>query len=291
MIVIDFSGIAVANIFVQHSHDELGEDMLRHMVLNSICMYNKKFSKDYGHIFIACDCGSWRKDVFKFYKANRKIGREASTIDWDEVFGWLDKIKQELVDFSPYTVLTVQNAEADDIIAQLCHRTQEFGQCEDVMIVSSDKDFKQLQRYSNVQQFSNLLKKFMKEPNPYHYLFEHICKGDASDGVPNIFSPDDILVTEGKRQTPVSTKKIESYWEAGCAGKKVPWAKEEHERNFQRNRRLIDLTCIPKEVRDRIDTEIDAQDKRSRPIDQNNFLNYLIKNRCTQLIERLPEFF
>ena len=45
--------------------------------------------------------------------------------------------------------------------------------------------------------------------NPDTYIKEHILKGDSSDGVPNVLSPDHTFV-EGLRQRPLSKKKIES---------------------------------------------------------------------------------
>jgi len=290
IIIIDFSGISVANICVQHSHDELSEELLRHMILNTLSFYNRKFKQTHGHTFIACDHGSWRRAVYEHYKASRKTNREASPIDWVKVYGWLDQIKDELQQFSPFTVLDVPNTEADDIIATLVIATQEFGQCEDVMIVSADKDFLQLQRYSNVKQFSNLMKKLLIEKNPRKYLFEHIVRGDAGDGVPNIFSDDDTFIVEGKRQHPVSAKKLEALWESASAGE-VKFEKEVHRRNYDRNEKLIDLHKIPADITKMITDEIAAKDKRGKTCNRNAFLNYLIKKRCNQMIERLPEFF
>ena len=52
MILMDFSGIAVATIAVNKVNDE---NMLRHMMLNSVRMYNKKFRDQYGQMIICCD--------------------------------------------------------------------------------------------------------------------------------------------------------------------------------------------------------------------------------------------
>ena len=46
--------------------------------------------------------------------------------------------------------------------------------------------------------------------DPTIYLKEHILKGDTSDGVPNVLSPDNTFV-DGLRQRPLSRKKIQSW--------------------------------------------------------------------------------
>lgn len=289
MIILDYNGIAVSNIFVQHSNDILSEDLLRHMVLNSIKLYNSKFRGEYGQMYIACDHSSWRKEFYQYYKANRKKGRDSSSMDWNSIFDWLGTIRRELDEYSPYKVIHMQGAEADDIIATLVERTQEFGKGEPVMIISSDQDFLQLQKYSNVKQFSSIMKKPLTESDPHYYLFEHVVRGDSGDGVPNIFSDDDTFVNEEKRQSPISKKKLEALYKGYQAGKMV-FDKVEHERNFHRNQRLIDLSKIPDEVKAKILTAIAEKEQKPKP-NSNAFLNYLIKKRCTKHIESITEFF
>ena len=63
-----------------------------------------------------------------------------------------------------------------------------------IMIVSGDKDFIQLQNIDNVNQYSPILKKHVNGHNPDTYIKEHILKGDTSDGVPNVLSADNTFV-------------------------------------------------------------------------------------------------
>jgi 5'-3' exonuclease len=291
MIIVDFSGIATANIFVQQSHNELNEDYLRMTILNTLCKYNVKFRNKYGQMIIACDNKSWRKGVFEYYKAKRAGVRDKSDIDWPVVYGWLDQLKSDLQEYSPFSVIECPGAEADDIIGVLVESTQDFGQFEEVMIVSADKDFLQLQKYKNVHQYSNLLRKEMITDDAQFYLFEHICKGDSADGIPNIFSDDDTFIVEGKRQNPCSHKKIVRLYEAASASGKPPFEKEVHYRNFMRNRQLVDLTAVPDDVRDKILEQISICRKSTNSINKNKFLNYLIKKRCNTMIDRFPDFF
>jgi 5'-3' exonuclease len=207
MILMDFSGIAIATIAVNKVNDE---NILRHMILNSIRMYNKKFKPEYGQMILCCDGpNNWRKTYYPQYKANRKKSRDESGFDWQEAFRIMHLVKEEIKENFPYKVLHIDQCEADDIIGTLTENTQEFGQYEDVMIVSSDKDFLQLQQYSNVRQWSHMQKKELKDTNPKVNLIEKILTGDSSDGVPNVLSHDDTFVN-GERQVPLSKKKKEA---------------------------------------------------------------------------------
>ena len=81
MIVVDYSGIAISSIFTQRLN--VSESLIRHMILNSLRMYNVRHRKEYGNMVLACDGGSWRKEIFPQYKAHRKASRDSSGLDWD----------------------------------------------------------------------------------------------------------------------------------------------------------------------------------------------------------------
>ena len=279
MILIDYSGIAISNIFAQKV--TVSEDMVRHMILNSLRMYNLKYRKEYGTMVLACDGGSWRKQIYPQYKANRKTSRDASGLDWQEFFRILGMVRDEIKEHLPYKVVHIQGIEADDIIGALTEKTQNFGEHEPVMIISADKDFIQLQQYSNVRQFSPMTKAFVKEKDATQYLFEHIIRGDSGDGIPNVLSPDNTFV-EKIRQKPISAKKIEQWGASRNALDKV--MDESTYRNFQRNQALIDLSKVPQDKKALIINTFESVKPNS------NVLNYLISKRCTQLIECAEEF-
>ena len=279
MILIDYSGIAISNIFAQKV--TVSEDMVRHMILNSLRMYNLKYRKEYGTMVLACDGGSWRKQIYPQYKANRKTSRDASGLDWQEFFRILGMVRDEIKEHLPYKVVHIQGIEADDIIGALTEKTQNFGEHEPVMIISADKDFIQLQQYSNVRQFSPMTKAFVKEKDATQYLFEHIIRGDSGDGIPNVLSPDNTFVDK-IRQKPISAKKIEQWGASRNALDKV--MDESTYRNFQRNQALIDLSKVPQDKKALIINTFESVKPNS------NVLNYLISKRCTQLIECAEEF-
>ena len=277
----------ISNLMVQingRNAVELSEDLVRHMVLNSLRGHNKKFRKEYGEMVIACDSKNvWRREVFPNYKAGRKATREKSEHDWDTIFSMLHTIKDEIRSFLPYKVIELETAEADDIIATLVKRTQnEVGpnHKKKILILSGDKDFIQLHG-PNVKQYNPVLNKFVgKGEDPTIYIKEHILKGDRSDGIPNVLSDDNVFI-EGRRQRPLSKKKIESW-----VNEVFMTFTEEEQKNYNRNRKLIDLSCIPPELEEKIINEfIDA-----KVASRDKILNYFITKKLKTLIEVIDEF-
>jgi len=282
MILIDYSQIAISNIIVQKLNDE---SMIRHMILNSIRMYNKRYRDQYGQMIICADgMNTWRKEFYPFYKANRKKNRDDSAEDWTEIFRILHLVRDEIRDYLPYKVIHMEGVEADDIIGTLTMQTQEFGMDEPVMIVSSDKDFIQLQKFKNVKQFSPIQKKLVTDDNPRTYLFNHVMRGDSGDGIPNVLSADDTFVSE-KNQSPLRQAKINEWLENADNLREI--MDEEVYRNYQRNKKLIDLTDIPEDVQQSIINNFNGQMKTPNM----KVLNYLIKKRCNNLIEVVEEFY
>ena len=145
---------------------EPDDSTVRHMILNSLRMYRTRFSSEFGELVLCYDSKHyWRRDYFPEYKFGRRKSREKSSHDWDAIFLCLNEIKDELKNNLPYKFLEVYGAEADDIIGTLCATISE-----EIMIISGDKDFIQLQRFPNVKQFSPITKKTVNATNPCGYL-------------------------------------------------------------------------------------------------------------------------
>jgi hypothetical protein len=282
MIIFDYNQIAISNIIehVRETNSPIDIDMVRHMILNTIRTYVKKYKATHGpEVVIACDSRKyWRKEYFPHYKSGRKKSREDSGLDWTKMFECLQMVKEELATCSHYKVVEVETAEADDIIGTLTIRNAAHGK---VMILSSDKDFVQLQVYPNVGQYSPIMKKEIKVDSPANQLKELIIRGDSSDGVPNILSEDRSFV-DGVRQKPIMSAKV------------VDWVNQRPEefcnetmlRNYKRNELLIDLTKIPETIKKSI---IDTYEN-TKPKTKMQFMNYLVANRLKQLIEVANEF-
>ena len=282
MIIFDYNQVAISSLMEQigSSKKPVEEALVRHMILNVIRTYVKKFKSTHGpEVVIACDNRNyWRREFFPQYKAGRKKTRDASGHDWNSIFECLHKIKEELKEHSPYKVVDVDTAEADDIIATLAIRQSIH---EKVMILSSDKDFAQLQRFDNVEQYSPILKKFIKEPLPTVQLKQIIIRGDKGDGIPNILSADDSIIN-GVRQKPITEAKIINWLnqapEDFCEGEML--------RNYKRNEMMIDLTKVPEPLQKSI---IDTYESAAGHTKQH-FMNYMIANKLKNLIEVIDEF-
>jgi 5'-3' exonuclease len=282
MLLIDLNQVMISNLMMQvgsSSKVKLDEGLVRHMVLNTIRINVKNF-RSYGKVIIACDNKKyWRRDYFPNYKAGRKKVREASVHDWNLIFECLNKIKQELKEFSPYTVLDVERAEADDIIAVL---SSHFSDKEKIMILSNDKDFIQLQKCSNVEQYSPILKKKINGKDASLHLKEMIIRGDSSDGIPNILSQDDVFLVEGKKQGSITKKKLEQW----LYQEPEFFCNDEMMRNYSRNQLMIDFEFIPNDIK----TNILQSFEETKPASKQNFLNYMIKNRLNNLMEVFDDF-
>ncbi|MEK9699036.1 MAG: hypothetical protein VW270_24885, partial [Candidatus Poseidoniales archaeon] len=241
--------------------------------------------RDYGELVICADDKNyWRKDVFPYYKAHRKEDREKSDLDWKMIFETLNKVKKEIKDNFPYRVIQVTRAEADDVIGTLVNR---FGvylnndSTEKVLILSGDKDFGQLQKYSNVEQFSPVTKRWVKVADPRRFLREHIMKGDRGDGVPNFLSNDSCIVAK-ERQKPLASKKLNVWVDQ----EPQEFCTEEMLRNYKRNEQLVDLDCVPHEIQNEVNRQYDEY---VIP-DRKGLLNYFVKNRLKLLTESIGEF-
>ena len=283
MIIMDLSQVMISNLMIQlgnHTNADIEEDLLRHMVLNSVRAYNVKFKNEFGEMIIACDAGNnWRRQVFPYYKANRRKNREKSEINWTAVFETLNKVRDELKDYFPYRVIRVDGAEADDIIGTLA---QTYGNTnEKILILSGDKDFVQLQAYMNVQQFDPVQKKWRKTNDVDKFIKEHIIRGDTGDGVPNFLSADDTFVV-GARQKPISQKKLDQWLDTDPK----EFCDEKMLRGYLRNQQLVDLNFIPPDIKKEVLVQYEQQAGKGR----DKLFNYFIERRLKLLLESINEF-
>jgi len=297
MILVDYSQVALSAILsfqreLKGTESEV-KNLIRHVTLSTIKSFKKKYGKDYGDIVICCDGRKyWRRDFFSHYKAGRKKAREASNLDWGLIFDTLSEMRDDLAKHFPYKVLHIERCEADDIIAALTKYAQEnelvqeglVEESQKILILSSDKDFKQLQLYPNVKQWSPMQKKYVTatQREIIEYKIEHIVKGDSGDGVPNIFSKDDVFVV-GERQRVVTAKRLQEFIDNGFLACK----NDDERRNWQRNTVLVDFDHIPDDVRE----EIVQRYLNTKPTgDKMAIMNYLIEHRCRLLLDELEDF-
>jgi hypothetical protein len=278
MILIDNTQIILSSIFSQYKGpDEVNEEMIRHITLNTYRYYRNRFYSEYGELVICQDAGNyWRKDIFPHYKQNRKKAQAKDEFYWKQIFETLTMIRNEVAENMPYKTMRVERCEADDIIATLC---KHYHPQEKILIVSGDKDFKQLMRYPNIAQYSPNQKGFITCDSPDKFLFEHIVRGDSGDGIPNILSEDDVFIVDEKRQRPLSAKKIDTWSSTGS----VP---HDLSSNWNRNQMLVDLSYIPSVY------EQSILDEYKKPVqaDRSKIFTYFVNKGLKNLMNDIQDF-
>lgn len=281
-ILIDLNQVMLSGLTAQIASNkikQLEEDLVRHMVLNSLRAQVKKFRSEYGEVVLCCDSRNyWRKEYFPHYKACRKKARDKSDLDWNLIFKVLGELKQDLKEHFPYKVVEVDNAEADDIIGTL---TPRLSNHEKVLIVSSDGDFKQLHKYKNVKQYNPMLAVFVKSANPTLELKEKIIRGDKGDGIPNILSLDTVFITETRQKSVTA-----NFLSEMLSTSPEDITDENLKRNWIRNETLIDLSKTPVSIQNSI---VEAYEN-AQPSSKQKMLKYFISKRLTNLIECIDEF-
>jgi hypothetical protein len=297
MILIDYSQVALAAILTfqrELKGDEAEvKNLIRHVTLSTIKSYKKKYGKEYGEMVICCDGRKyWRKEYFEYYKGSRKKNREASDLDWKLIFDTLTEMREDIAKHFPWRVIHVDRAEADDVIAIMTKWLQDnqlvqeglMEETQKVLILSSDKDFKQLQLYPTVKQWSPMQKKYItaSKQEIRDFMVEHIVKGDTGDGVPNILSKDDVFMV-GERQKPMSAKRLAEFIENGESACR----NDEEKRNYARNQTLVDFQFIPEDVQKSI---VDTYLSNTPKGDKMTVMNYLMEHRCRLLLEELEDF-
>jgi 5'-3' exonuclease len=293
MIVVDFNQTAISNLMMELGNRKditVQVPLLRHMILNSIRSYKQKFGKEFGEIVIACDNQTyWRREYFQYYKAGRKKAREDSGFDWKTIFEALNLIRSEIEVFFPYKVINVPGAEADDIIAVLAEWSQTndtssvlFDEPKPFLVLSGDHDFIQLQKYSNIKQFSPVQKKYVKpDISPEKYSFEHIIRGDKGDGVPNVLSADDSIVT-GTRQKAIRQDKLDIWYKDFDT---MP-QDAEFKRNYERNKTLVSFDSIPMYIKESIISTYEETPMK----DKSKLLDFFVEHKMKNMLEVIEEF-
>ena len=282
MILVDLNQVMIANLMANignHHNAAIDENMIRHMVLNSLRMNKVKFGPEFGEMIICADDKNyWRRTMFPYYKASRRKSREESELDWNAIFVSLNKIREELKTVFPYKVIQIDTAEADDIIGTICHNKGTIlNSGEPILILSSDKDYIQLHKYANIKQYDPIRKRWIAHSDPDKYLLEHIIKGDTGDGVPNVLSNDNCFVV-GERQKPITQKRMSEL--------QGTITNEQILRNFKRNQSLIDLTQIPASLQAKIVEKFEE----INPKDRSKLFEYFMENNLRNLMQNIQEF-
>lgn len=281
MVIIDMSNLVFSQVLDFHSKtkEQVDIKVVRNLTLDKMISVKRKTLKYADEIVCAFDSRHyWRKDFFPYYKGKRKAARDDSTFDWQSFFKIYDEFKEEIKEFFPVKFIEVHGAEADDIMAVL---SQMYGPTGNVCLVTSDKDMIQIQHLCpSVKQWSPWHSKFLTPRNSKYSLFEHVVKGDAGDGIPNILSEDDTFMVDGKRQKAIFKKKLEEWSTYGINQPELFCPDAATLDRFVRNKRLVDLREIPEELTKKI-----VEEYNNAVIPRGKMFTYLTANRMTRILK------
>ena len=237
MILLDFNSLFYYRMLGLSKTDLDNINIPRNIILSDIMYYIRRFSNEYGDLVVCTDSkNNWRRDTFPQYKRNRKKSRDEDPEKWNRIFEISDILWNEFIDNLPYKFIGVDRCEGDDVVAVLAQNIPGKN-----LIISTDKDFKQLLN-SNIHQYMFSQNKFISPEKDY--IIAHILKGDASDGIPNIYSDDDFYTLENRpRQKSIKKQLIESF-----NINDLSQFEDNIVKNIKRNRLMIDLSQIPDEI-------------------------------------------
>lgn len=289
--------VDTANTFFRARHVIKGDadiklGMAFHITLNSIRKAWRDF--DGTHVIFCLEGRSWRKDHYPPYKRNRAEARAAHTekeAEEDALF-WeaFDTFKDFVREKTNCTVMQHPQLEADDLIAGWIQSHPNDNH----VIISTDTDFVQLiapnvKQYNGVQECTITINGYFDDkgkriidkktqepkaaPDPQWLLFEKCMRGDTSD---NIFSAYPGVRTKGTKN---KVGLLEAYadktdkgfsWNNLMLQRWVDHEGKEHRvlEDYERNRKLIDLTAQPEEIRKIINETIDEATKANKNVSQ-----------------------
>lgn len=278
MIIFDYSQLFMSCMFTQSPQEFSAghcDTIMRHLVFNSIRATKKRFVREFGNnVIIACEGGNtWRRQFFPYYKAARKAARKTSLFDSTKMFDLMKTIREEIKQYFPYKVLSVYEAEADDIIGTL---TLRYYSEEPILIVSRDKDFAQLDCYKNVKRFDSIKKVILRESNAEAFLLRHIITGDESDGIPNILSPENSFVAK-IRQKPITSKFL----------RESTLTMNSDLTRFLQNKTLIDLRETPLYIQELIVNEYQSIEHQTN---RGKIRGYFIEKQLLNLLDDIQDF-
>lgn len=198
----------------------------KQIMFNLLRHYVRTFSPT--EVVVAGDVQpSWRKQLWPDYKANRNHSseyherlRKVEDEYWETLSTMLPNVHWLRMPF----------VEADDIIATLAETRDN-----DIVCVSSDKDFVQLLRRKNFRLYDPNKNEFVACEDPEWQLKKKILLGDKSDNIPGIKRGLGPKKAEALRDPDKFLAFLESDPEAMA--------------NYSRNATLIDMAKIPPELR------------------------------------------
>ena len=253
-ILLDASHAMYRNIFMNLRDVTENPDYFAHLILNGYLAAARNFgAADNNRVIVAMDARpTWRHEFYA--KAIKEIpdyegmiykgGRvKDEKIPWEILYKIHDAVHRHLDQHSDFDVLLEDNAEADDIIA--CAAVHFKAKGERVFVVSSDKDFKQLQDHPQVVQYDPIRRIFIPEMDADFYLKKHVIMGDKADNIPAI------KARVGEKTAEKMVPGIDKLLATDPMMRK----------KYEFNKTLIDFSRIPAEIRESIVSKLEGHGK------------------------------
>jgi len=277
LLLIDGHNLVFRTIFVAAAvakRDMLTDNELydywRYLMLNNIFNLIKDFKPS--RVVMTIDGrDNWRKDVYKEYKAKRKVDRDSNmSIDFKTFWPIMDEFISSFTNiFKNIIILQIDRCEGDDIIAILAKQEMKNGE---VVIITSDKDFIQLLQYKNISLYNPIKRKLVKSVDPKKDLELKIISGDKSDGVPAI---------KPKCGLKTAEKMIKS-------GIDIYLQNETIKLNYERNKKLIDFEFIPTDIQSLIINNY--QKYQVSEIDRKKVFGFLTSCNVSKILENFNQY-
>lgn len=310
MILYDFSQIIHNNIYQikeQMRTDGLKStiNILKHKIITHVLSIATKYKK-HSEIVLCCDSRkkSWREGFHPHYKGRRKLRRKDDDFPWKEFWGYIEEFQKEIDELFPFNIIECYGAEGDDVIGTLTNYIRTTKPNEEIIIVSNDKDFKQLHITPLIKQYDPREKKEIRAIAPKNDLIFHILKGDDSDDIPNVKTTDlDTFINPNKKTVRMWFEKV--VWEhienntvmdellqdiVEKKTKKVIVTREQLLENFKRNKKLVDLRECPIDIQKDIVSTYEYNKEKIPGKNRLALMKFFIKNKMRVLTDRVSDF-
>lgn len=277
ILLIDYNNLWISRAIEASIIDPLNSMNYRLFKSILIKSINKLLSTHQPNRAIVCLEGehNWRKVYWTEYKSTRKNNRAHSLLNFSELFKVTDDLLESIQRSLPrIEMLKVPRAEADDLISVLTKVFTYKGNT--VICASTDKDLYQLYKYKGFRQWDINSNKFKEYIYDHRDLITKIVTGDRGDNIPGLkrgVGPKTALnlITSGKLES---------------------WLKEEGlESSFRLNQLLIDLDCIPADIKSSIeraisDLDADLDNKRNKASRASNLVS---ENSLWSILDRVSD--
>jgi len=293
-ILFDISSLLYRTFFVNKNvDDDTSAGLAMHAAVITLNKYFKQMKPR--KVITIFDRNSWRKEYTanaelcysgKPYKGNRRQNMTPSEkARYQRFLGHIRDFENMVENYTTIVTLAGDGLEADDLIAGFVQMFPE----ENHTIVSSDKDFIQLLRNPNVSLLDpdSGKQRTLEEWNndAEYFIFQKMLKGDVGDNVQSAYPRiREKKILEAYNDPFVKVNILNDRW-TDAHGKEFIVKKL-----FEENKLLMDLTCQPEHIRQKIDQTITESLNKERTYSHFHFLKFCGKYDLKKIAEQAETF-